>query len=110
MNFIQYLMTQLGLLFLYSVVLYPVVRIMEALDVAGYRRVALAIQVASIVWVVISLWVSYQTAKKMTFENMSLKKATIATFHDARLLLSFVPGIRGLFRSHTEDKDDDTKT
>ncbi len=106
MNFIQYGMTHAGLLMLYLIVLWPLIKLTDRLEQQeGLRLVLIAARVLWVLWVVISFWMSHQTTKKMVFENMPLKKATIASFYDARLYLAFLPIVGKYVEPREKDKD-----
>ena len=106
MNFIQYRITHLGLFLLYVLVLWPLAKLITSLDQPGANHVLLfAIRTLGILWIVVAAWMSHQSAKKMTFENMTLQKATITSLYDVRLYLAFLPVIGRFFEPRDKDKE-----
>jgi hypothetical protein len=106
MNFIQYRITHVGILILYMTVSYPLIMLSNYLEKQeGLHLAVLAVKILIGLWLVVSLWMSYRTSKKIAFENMTLQKATVASLYDARFYLAFLPVVGKFFMPCEKDKD-----
>src|SRR6266404_3835000 len=106
MNFIRYHIVHAKIVILYMTVLWPLMMLSDYLGKqAGLHLAVLAIKIFIGLWLVVSLWMSYQTSKKIVFKNMTLRKATVASFYDARPYLAFLPVVGQFFKTRGKDKD-----
>ncbi|HXI85785.1 MAG TPA: hypothetical protein VNL17_17030 [Verrucomicrobiae bacterium] len=106
MNFVRYHVVHAKIVILYMIVLWPLLMLSNYLGKqAGLHLAALAVKILIGVWLVASLWMSYQTSKRIVFKNMTLKKATVASFCDARPYLAFLPMVRRFFKARGKDGD-----
>jgi len=106
MNFIRYHMIHAAIVILYMTVLWPLIMLSDYLgNQAGFRLAVLAVKTLIGLWLVVSLWMSYQTTKRIVFEDMTLKKATVASLDDAWPYLAFLPVVGRFFRTCEKDKD-----
>ena len=105
MNFIRYHMIHAAIVILYMTVLWPLIMLSDYLgNQAGFRLAVLAVKTLIGLWLVVSLWMSYQTSKKIVFEKMTLRKATVASFYEAWPYLAFLPVVRRFFKTHEMDE------
>jgi len=100
MDFIRYHVVHVTVVILYLTVLWPLLMLAEYLgQEAGFHWAVPAVKVLIGAWLIVSLWMSYQTSKKVLFEDMTLRKATIASVNDTRGYLAFLPIVGRLFKT-----------
>ena len=105
MNFVRYHVVHAKVVILYMIVLWPLLMLSNYLGKqAGLHLAALAVKILIGVWLVASLWMSYQTSKRIVFKNMTLKKATVASLDETRSNLAFLPVVGRFFGMHQKDK------
>ena len=106
MSVIRYYVIHATIVILYMTVLWPLIMLSDYLGKqAGLPLAALAVKILIGLWLVVSLWMSYQTSKKMFFEDMTLKRATVASLDDAWPYLAFLPVVGRFFKTREKDKD-----
>jgi hypothetical protein len=106
MNFIRYHVVHATIVILYMTALWPLLMLSGYLGKqAGFHLAVLAVKTLIGAWLVVSLWMSYQTSKRILFEDMTLKEATVASLDDTRLHLAFLPVVGRFFKTRGKDKD-----
>ena len=106
MSVIRYYVIHVTIVILYMTVLWPLIMLSHYLGKqAGLCLAVLAVDILIGLWLVVSLWMSYQTSKKVFFEDMTLKGATVASLDDAWPYLAFVPVVGRFFKTREKDKD-----
>ena len=104
MNFIQYHVIHAKLVILYMTVLWPLIMLSDYLGKqAGLHLAVLAVEILIGLWLIVSVWMSHQTSKKMAFEDLTLKKATVASLDDAWPYLAFLPVVGRFFKIRGKD-------
>jgi uncharacterized membrane protein len=106
MNFIRYYLVHATIVILYMTVLWPLIMLSDYLGKqAGLHLAVLAVNTLIGLWLVVSLWMSYQTSRRILIEDMTLKKATVAALDDAWLCLAFLPVVGRFFKAREKDKE-----
>src|SRR3989442_10545199 len=95
MNFLQLLITKTGLFFGYLLIslpaLFPLLKVADSLEQHHVLVIiGRGIRVVLFLYVLGCIWLSNHAAAKMTFENLSLRKATVVSLYVSRLYLAFL--------------------
>ncbi len=107
MNFIRYYMVHATIVMFYMIALLPLIILSDYLGKhAGLHLAVLVVKTLIGVWLVVSVWMAYQTSSKILFEDMTFKNATVASLGDARSYLALLPVVGRFFRTREKEKDD----
>jgi uncharacterized membrane protein len=105
MNFIRYHVIHAKIVILYMIVLWPLIMLSDYLGKqAGLQLAVLMVRTFIGLWLVVSLWMSCRTSKKILFKNMTLKKATVASLYDAWPYLAFLPMVGRFFKTRRKGR------
>jgi|HubBroStandDraft_6_1064221.scaffolds.fasta_scaffold285818_3 hypothetical protein len=108
MNVIRYYVVHATIVILYMTALLPLIMLSDYLGKqAGLHLAVLAVKTVIGLWLVVSVWMSHQTSKRILFEDMTLTKATVASLDEAWPYLAFLPVVGRLFRARGKDGDTD---
>jgi hypothetical protein len=92
MNFIRYHVVHAKIVVLYMIALLPLLVLSHYLgEHARLHLAVVAIKTLIGLWLVVSIWMAYQTSSRILFEDMTLKEATVDSFGHARLYLALLP-------------------
>jgi uncharacterized membrane protein len=106
MNFIRYYVVHATIVILYMIALLPLIMLADYLGKqAGLHLAVLAVKTLIGLWLVVSLWMSHQTSKKVLFEDMTLTRATMASLDDTWLYLTLLPVVGRYFKAREKDED-----
>jgi hypothetical protein len=106
MNFVRYYVVHAKVVILYMIALLPLLMLSDYLGKhAGLHWAAVVAKILIGVWLVVSIWMSYQTSKKILFEDMTLGKATVASYCEAWPYLAFLPVVGRFFNAGEKDED-----
>ena len=105
MNVIRYHVVHAKIVILYMIVLCPLIMLSHYLGKhASLHLAVLAVKTLIGLWLVVSVWMSYQTSKRILFEDMTFAKATVASLDETRSNLAFLPVVGRFFGMHRKDK------
>ncbi len=106
MNFIRYHVVYATVVILYMIALLPLLMLSNYLGKHGGLHLAvLAVKMLIGAWLVVSIWMSHQTCKKIAFEDMTLGKGTVVSFYEARTYLAFLPVVGRFFKGREKDEE-----